>query len=182
MPVGLPLPGVRGREQPLLREMRSDDLQADRQSVDQTAGHRHRRQAGQIRADGIDVVQVHRDRIVGLRADRECGRRRRRSHQHVDFAECALEVGIDEAPHLLRLQVVGVVIAGRQHVGAGHDTAFDLGAETFAARALVEIHQIARFLAAVAEAHAIVARQVRRAFRRRDHIVRSAPTAAGSAG
>ena len=77
----------------------------------------------------------------------------------------------DQLPHLLRLEVVGVVVAGRQHVGAGHDAALHLGAEALAARALVEVEQVARRLAAVAEAHAVEAREVRRAFRRRDDVV-----------
>ena len=54
--------------------------------------------------------------------------------------ERALEVRGDELPHLLRLQVVRVVVAGGQHVRAGHDAALHFRAEAFAARALVEVH------------------------------------------
>ena len=39
------------------------------------------------------------------------------------------EVPDDEGADLLRLAVVGVVVAGRQRVGAEHDAALDLGAE-----------------------------------------------------
>ncbi len=40
-----------------------------------------------------------------------------------------VEVGLDERPHLLGLEVVGVVVAGREGVRAEHDPALDLGAE-----------------------------------------------------
>ena len=65
---------------------------------------------------------------------------RGRAHEHVDLAEGALEVLVDQLPHALGFQVVGVVIAGGQHVGARHDAALHLGAEALAARALVEVH------------------------------------------
>ena len=99
------------------------------------------------------------------------GGRRRRADQHVDFVEGALEIGADQLPHALRLEIVGIVVAGRQHVGAGHDAALDLGAEALAARALIQVEQIARMLAAMAVAHAIEARQVRGALGRRHHVV-----------
>ena len=38
MPVGRALPGVRDGEQPLFREVRADDLQADRQAADSPQG------------------------------------------------------------------------------------------------------------------------------------------------
>ncbi len=81
--------------------------------------------------------------------------------EHVDLAEGALEIGGDELPYPLRLQVIGVVVARRQHVGARHDAALDLGPEALAARAAVEVLQVARLLAAVAEAHTVIARQIR---------------------
>ncbi len=129
-----------------LREMRPDQLQSHRQAVDEAAGHRNPRQAGEIRADGVDVVQVHGDRIVDLRADGECRRRRRRPDQQVDLLERRAKIVRDQAAHLLRLQIIRIEIAGRQHIGAGHDAAFDLRAEALAARALVQVHEILRLL------------------------------------
>ena len=53
--------------------------------------------------DREDVVQVHRQRVVGLRPDRERGRRRRRRHEHVEALERGLEVADDQRADLLRL-------------------------------------------------------------------------------
>ena len=52
-----------------------------------------------------------------------------RGHEHVDLRERGVEVALDERAHLLRRAVVGVVVAGRQRVGAEDDAAFDLVAE-----------------------------------------------------
>ena len=52
--------------------------------------------------------------------------------QHVEPLEGVVEVALDERAHLLRLQVVGVVVAGGERVRAEHDAALDLGAEALA--------------------------------------------------
>src|SRR5487761_284276 len=152
VPVGLELEPVRDIENARLSEMRTHDLQADRQSADEAAGNRQGGQSCQIRADGVDVVQIHGDGIGGLGADAKGGRGARGTDEHVDLAEGAPEVGGDELPHALRLQVVRVVVSRRQHVRARHDAALDLGPEALAARAAIEILQVARLVAAVAEA------------------------------
>ena len=50
----------------------------------------------------------------------------------------------DHRPHLLRLTVVGVVVAGRERVRAEHDPALWLVAEPLPARAHVHVEQIGR--------------------------------------
>ena len=172
MPVGFLLVGMRHVEQLRFGEMRARDLQAHRQIAHEAAGNRHGRHAGEIRADRVDVVEIHLDRIRGLRADAEGDVGRGGAHEHVDFRERALEVLVDQLPHALRLQVVRVVVAGGQHVRARHDAALDLGAEALAARALVQVHQILRILGAIAVTHAVEAREVRRTLGRRHHVVR----------
>ena len=52
----------------------------------------------------------------------------------VALRERLVEVVLDEPADLQRLQVVGVLVAARQRVGAEHDAALDLGAEALAAR------------------------------------------------
>ncbi len=86
-------------------------------------------------------------------------------------SNAALEVARDEPPHLLRLEVIGVVIAVRQHVGADQDAPLHLGAEALGARARIHVEQVGVALRAVAVAHAVEAREVGRGFRRRDHVV-----------
>ncbi len=48
-------------------------------------------------------------------------------------------LALDHGPHLLRLAVVGVVVAGRERVRADHDPALRLVAEALVARALVHV-------------------------------------------
>ena len=65
----------------------------------------------------------------------KAGPRRGRGQQHVDLLEGLLKVARDERAHLLRLDVVGVVVAGREHVGADQDAPAHLRAEARRARA-----------------------------------------------
>ena len=97
-------------------------------------GTRHRRVPGEVRRDRAHVVQVHRQRIGGLRAELERGGRRGRRRAAGRTARTRREVAGDERAHLLRLAVVRVVVAGRQRVGAEHDAPLHLGAEAGGAR------------------------------------------------
>ncbi len=56
-------------------------------------------------------------------------------------------------------------------MGADQDASLDLIAEAFGAAALVEVDQVGGVLAAVAEAHAVIARQVGGGLCRRDDVV-----------
>ena len=132
VPVGGELELMRRAEQLRLREVRSDELQSHRQPVDEAARRRHAGQSREIRADGVDVVQIHGDRIVDLGADGEGRSRCRRPREQIHFLECGAKIVGDQAAHALRLQIIRIEIAGRQHVGAGHDAALDLGAEPLA--------------------------------------------------
>ena len=72
----------------------------------------------------------------------------------------ALKIIGDHASDFLCLQVISVVIAVRQNVGARHDAAFDLGAKPFGTTFLVQIQQILRGRSAVAKLDAVKATQV----------------------
>ena len=151
--------------------MRADQLQADGQATRETTRQRHRRQPREVRADGVDVVEVHGDRVVALGADGERGRGRGRPKQQVAVRESPGEIGADELSHALGLEVIGVEVAGRQHIGAGHDPALDLGAEALTARARVEVCEVPRGVAAMTEAHTVEAREVRGALGGCDDVV-----------
>ena len=82
------------------------------------------------------------------------------------------------AAHLLRLQVVGVVVAVAQHVGADHDAALHLVAEAFGACAFVHLREctllargVDEVLGAMTVAHAVKAAQVAAGFGRRDDVI-----------
>ena len=80
------------------------------------------------------------------------------------------EVAGDQRPDLLGAEVVGVVEARRQRVGAEHDPALDLGPE--AGRAGPLVHLVERVgLDAEAEADAVVAGEVRRRLGRGEDVV-----------
>ena len=64
------------------------------------------------------VGGVHRERVVGALADRERDRRRRRRHDQVEALEDGGVLADDHRPHLLRLAVERVVVAGRERVRA----------------------------------------------------------------
>ena len=131
-------------------------------------GHVHRQRAR--------VREVHRDRVGHLRAEREGDGRRRRRDQGIEALRPErIEVALDERPDLLRLEVVGVVVAGRQGVGPEHDPALDLGTEALAARGEVAGQDVAVRPEARPEADPVVAGQVGRRLGRRDDVVRREP-------
>src|SRR3546814_9734415 len=72
-------------------------------------------------------------------ADREGGVRRGRRQDGVDLGESLLEVAGDQGADALRLQIIGVVIAGGEDVGADQDAALHLRAEALGARVLVHL-------------------------------------------
>ena len=91
-------------------------------------------------------------------------RRRRRP-------ERALEIAANQRPHLLGLQVIRVVVAGAEDVGAEHDAAFHLGAESGAARPVVHVAERRRVGRADAVADAVVACEVGARFGGADEVV-----------
>ena len=96
---------------------------------------------------------------------------RRGRQQHVEALVGGLEVADDQRADLLGLAVVGVVVAGRQGVGAEHDAALHLGAEAGRAGAVVHLAR-GGGVDPQAVADAVVAGQVARRLGRGDEVVR----------
>ena len=82
-----------------------------------------------------------------------------------------MEIVRDQAAHLARLVVVGVVVTSREHIGADQNASLHLVAKTGAAGFLVHGIEAALALHAQAIAHTVIAREVRRSLGRRDNIV-----------
>ena len=162
---------MRDVEQTTLLEVVAEQLHAHRQAIDEAGWHRQAGNAGQVGGDGVDVFQVGGYRVGVLLAEFPGQVRRGWAEDHVDVLERRDEVVLDQASDLLGLDVVGIVITSRQRVGADHDAPLDLGTEAFATRALVQVLQVFRILAAVAEAHAVETRQVGAGLGRGDHVV-----------
>src|SRR5205823_13750381 len=108
-----------------------------------------------------NVRQVHLQRIGAL-AQLERGHRRRWRNQNIYLFESAREILADQLSHLLRAQVVGVVITGAQNVSAENNSAFHFRAETFCASAAIEIENISRIFRAISVTHTVEPRKVRR--------------------
>ena len=129
MPVGRVFVGRGDAGTAALVERPADELQPDRQAVAiEAAGHRHARQAGQVDRDRQDVRQVHLERIAGARADRE--RRARRGRHRRARRSCSNASSKSRRMSVrtcIAFEIVRVVVAGRQRVGAEHDAALYLG-------------------------------------------------------
>ena len=80
----------------------------------------------------------------------------------IDLFKGCGEVVADEGPGFLRLEVVGIVVAGAENVGAEEDAAFDLWTEAFGTRLDVMLHEIGGGGGAVAVADSIEASEVGR--------------------
>ena len=120
----------------------------------------HRGLACQIGANGEDVVQIHFYGIVALAAELKGGFWRRWAHDNVAHFVGAFEVFCDQATQLTRLQIVGIVIAVRQHIRSDQNTSLYLCSKTLGARAFVHIHEVGVFGGAVTITHAVKARQI----------------------
>lgn len=118
MPVGRLFVGVSDLEEAAFGEGGAKELQADRELwaggvlLGEAAGEADAADAGEVGGDREDVGQVHREWVFRAFADLEGGDRRGRADQGVALLECRREILPDQRPHLLRAQVVGVVITG----------------------------------------------------------------------
>src|SRR5436190_1248830 len=139
--------------------MRSHDLQREWESFRVEPGRDgDGGGADEICGRGEDVVQIHRQRVFGLRADRERGFGRGRGDEVIEGAERFLEFMAQFGADALGAAVVGVVVAGRQREGAEHDPAFHFGAESFAAGVEVDLVERARAFAAMSITNAVESR------------------------
>jgi hypothetical protein len=134
-------------------------------------GQTHPRQPGQVGADGEDVHQVHLQGVGCHFAHLEGRGRAHRPGQQVALGKRGLEIPADEAADLGGFAVVGVVVAGGEHVGAQDDAALDLVAEALGAALLVHVQQVLGVRRAVAVAHAVEAGQVGGGLGRGDEVV-----------
>ena len=76
-----------------------------------------------------------------------------------------------ERAHLLRLQVISIVVTGGQDVCAEHDAALDLRPKPFFASPLVHVTQPWRPFSSKPVTNPIVSREIRRCFGRGDNVI-----------
>src|SRR5881396_76198 len=77
----------------------------------------------------------------------------------------------NQLAHLLRAQIIRIVIAGAQNVSAKNDPAFYFRAETFLSRAAVMIEEISWMFGPMSVAYAIKAGEIRRSLRRCQNVI-----------
>src|SRR5262249_23921095 len=159
----------------VLGELRPDQLQPDRQPFGAPAGDREAWHSGHVRGDRQYVREVHGERVLGPRAERERDRWRGRRREQVEALEQLVVLALDQRPHLLRLAVERLVVAGRQRVRAEHDPPLRLVSEPFVPRARVQGANVAVAGGAEPVADAVVAREVRGRLRGRDQVVARQP-------
>ena len=157
----------RGRFAAVALRRRPRQITADRPVVvavrlGETARHADAADPGEIGGDRENVRQIHLQRI-GLSSpilNAGSGEVGERSASTSGNAWKSRRISV---PHFLRAQVIGVVVAAAQHVGAENDAPFHFRAETFLAGPAVMIEQVLRLLARDAVTHAVEARQIGRA-------------------
>ena len=172
MPVGCLLILVRDAKQLRFLEIVRHELQSNRAVLRaEAAGNAHSRDAGQAARNGVQIGQVHGHRIGRFLTKTECDTGGHRAGDHVALSESPLKFIGDDPAYLLRLDIVSVVIAVRQHVSTNQDAAPRFRPEAFGARFLDHVVEVAILLGAMAIAHAVETAQVRRALGRRDDVV-----------
>ena len=115
-------------------EVVADKLHADGQSAAaETCGQGQGGQSCQIHGDGVDVGKVHLHGIVDVAAEFGSGGGRSRGEDEIALREGCLKIVGNKAAQFLGFQVIGIVVAVRQHISTDHDAAFDFAAEAFGA-------------------------------------------------
>ncbi len=97
--------------------------------------------AREIGVDGVDVAQIHFERVVELASKLEGGCRRGRRKEHIDLLECAVEITPNQRPYTLAFRVILVVVTGRQNVRAQHDTPLHFLAKPLRTRGCIKLLQ-----------------------------------------
>ena len=139
----------------------------------ETAGHGKPGDPGDVAGDGKHIAEVHLQGVSGFFTGFEGGGRGGRAEDHIAFFKRLIEVALDERFGLQGAEVVGIVVAAGEGVGADHDAALDFLAETFRAGFAEEIDDVVdRLFGAVPEVYAIIAGKIAGGFAGGDDVVR----------
>ena len=169
--VGLLLVLVYAVEQARFGKVRSDELTADRQTVNVPRRMADGGESCKVNRHGVEIAEVHRHRIIEPAAEFEGRIRRGRGEDNVHLGKGGFETVKNGVTGAAGLLVVGVVVTGGEGVGTDENTALYFGTEGFAAAAVVHVSQVCGVGAAVTVAHAVITREVRRGFRTGDDVV-----------
>ena len=141
-------------------QRRSHQLEADRETIAQSARDADAADARQIGGNGENVGEVGLERRVGKSAQLPRGRWRDRRGDEIDLGKSLGKIASDQLADFLCFDVKGVVVPAAEDVSAEDDAAFHFRTESFGSGAIVQIRQISGLGGTVAVAHAIKAGEV----------------------
>src|ERR1700722_8708544 len=120
-------------------EVRPQNLHADGKLLFRyPAWNRNARNPCQRSCNCIYISQIHLQRVGCLLPELERRSRRRRRHNRIHFLKRFGEISCNQSPHLLRAQIISIVIPRRQRIGAKHQPPLHL--RTKASFASLPIH------------------------------------------
>ena len=132
-----------GVEQPPLPEMGADELCPDGQPLSvKAAGHGQRRQSRQVHRHGVDVAEVHFQRVAQAVPQHGGGGGGHRGEQQITPGKCLVKGALDDCLHLEGFFVISVVVAGREYKGAQQDAPLDFHAEALSAGFVVQVSEV----------------------------------------
>ncbi len=119
MKIRVPFKCVGSTDDCLLVKVSAQKLQAHRETLPtETTGNRNTRDARHVHRDCEDIHQIHLKGIFRFLSDPKCRRRGRRGENDIGIIEGVVEILLNERPHLGRLLVVGLIVAGRKRICA----------------------------------------------------------------
>src|SRR5262249_5212643 len=132
MPASALFVGVRDLENRFFAERFAEELQADGQfwRFRKTTRNTDAANTREVTGDGEDVREIHLQRVVRFFTDLECRGRRCRCDYGVYFLKSIKEIFADERADFLCADVVSIVVAAAQNIGAKDDSPFDFRTET----------------------------------------------------
>jgi hypothetical protein len=128
----------------------------------ETARHADPTDPGDVRCQSKDVREIHTQGIVCTLTQFECRCRRGGADNRIDLLEGSREILPDQGSNFLGPQIISVVIARTQNVGAKDNAPLDLRTEPLLSGFAVMIQQALRVLGPETVSHSVEPGEVRR--------------------
>lgn len=158
--------------------MRGEDLETDGElatavEIGAAARDGNAGNTREIGGESENIRKIFLDAIGGNAANFASRGGSDGSKDGIDLLEGIFKIATDQGADFLSATVIGVVVAGRKHVGAENDPAFDFWAKTLFARFLIEVEDIGGFGGTLAVANAVEAGKIRGGFSSGDDVISS---------
>ena len=117
-------------EKSLLVKGLGQKLQTCRQTSHKTAGQGQTANTADIGGAGVNIGQIHHQRIAELLSQFESNAGRRRRYQTINLFEYFLKLLGDQYPQFLRFEIILIIISGRQSESAQNNPALNFIAKS----------------------------------------------------